>query len=73
MKIAESFPSPGDEKITKGLAHCEERPAPYVMTNKKCAIFSNSVAETRITERDIYPMIKKKTFEKRSIKICQFL
>jgi hypothetical protein len=43
MKIAESFPLPGDEKITKGLAHCEERPAPYVIADEKCAIFSNSV------------------------------
>jgi hypothetical protein len=43
MKLAESFPSPGDEKITKGLAHCEERPSPYVTTDEKCAIFSNSV------------------------------
>jgi hypothetical protein len=42
MKIAESFPSPGDEKITKGLADCEKHPAPYVITDKKCAIFSNS-------------------------------
>jgi hypothetical protein len=43
IKIAESFTSPGDEKITKGLAHCEERPGPDVITDEKCAIFSNSV------------------------------
>jgi hypothetical protein len=24
-----------------GLAHCEERPALYVITDEKCAIFSN--------------------------------
>jgi hypothetical protein len=40
-----SFPLPDDEKITKGLAHCEERPAPYVTTNEKCVIFSNSAAK----------------------------
>jgi hypothetical protein len=34
---------PDDEKITKALAHCDERPAPYVITDEKCAIFSNSV------------------------------
>jgi hypothetical protein len=43
IKIAASFPSPDDEKITKGLAHSEERPAPYVIADEKCAIFSNSV------------------------------
>jgi hypothetical protein len=43
IKIAASFPSPDDGKITKGLAHCVERPAPYVIADEKCAIFSNSV------------------------------
>jgi hypothetical protein len=51
-----SFPSPGDEKITKNLAHCEERPAPYVITDEKCAIFSNSVtALTLLTKSVISP------------------
>jgi hypothetical protein len=36
-------PSFAIEKIRKVLAHCEERPAPYVTTDEKCAIFSNSV------------------------------
>jgi hypothetical protein len=45
MKLAESFPSPDDEKITKGLAHCEERPAPYVIADEKGAIFSNSAGQ----------------------------
>jgi hypothetical protein len=45
IKIASSFPLPEDEKITKALAHCDERPAPYVITDEKCAIFSNSVGK----------------------------
>jgi hypothetical protein len=50
IKIAASFPSPDDEKITKGLAHCEERPAPYVIADEKCAIFSNSEKFTNVLE-----------------------
>jgi hypothetical protein len=34
IKIAASFSLPDDEKITKGLAHCEEHPTPYVITEK---------------------------------------
>jgi hypothetical protein len=53
MKIAESFPLPDDEKITKGLAHCEERPAPYVIADEKCAIFSNSASQNNVGNRKI--------------------
>jgi hypothetical protein len=40
--MAESFPLLDEEKITKGIVHCEERPAPCAINNEKCAIFSNS-------------------------------
>jgi hypothetical protein len=37
-----------EEKITKGIVHCEERPAPGAISNEKCAIFSNSVVYLRV-------------------------
>jgi hypothetical protein len=40
--LAEKFSTCGEEKITKGIGHCKERPAPCVISNKKCATFSNS-------------------------------
>jgi hypothetical protein len=43
IEMAESFPLLDEEKITKGIVHCEERPAPNCISNEKCAIFSNSV------------------------------
>jgi hypothetical protein len=47
IKIAKSFTSCEEEKITKALVHWEERLAPYVITDEKCAIFSNSVGDAR--------------------------
>jgi hypothetical protein len=41
--MAEKFSSCDEENIAKGLGHCEERPAPCVISNEKCAVFSNSV------------------------------
>jgi hypothetical protein len=43
IEIAESFSSHDEEKITKGLAHCEERQATMIADNEKVYIFSNSV------------------------------
>jgi hypothetical protein len=58
--MAEKFSSCDEEKITKGLGHCEEGPAPCVISNEKCAVFSNSVSistlpisEQPISERPI--------------------
>jgi hypothetical protein len=44
IEMAESFSAHDDEKITKEIVHCEERPAPCNISNEKCTIFSNSVA-----------------------------
>jgi hypothetical protein len=42
IEMAESVPLDDEEKITKDLAHWEERPAPQVADSEKVYIFSNS-------------------------------
>jgi hypothetical protein len=49
IQMAESFPSDDAEKITKGLAYWEERPAPQVADSEKVYIFSNSAGRQRVT------------------------
>jgi hypothetical protein len=41
--MAEKFSLCDEENITKGFCLSEERPAPCVISNEKCAVFSNSV------------------------------
>jgi hypothetical protein len=68
--MAEKFSSCPEENITKGLGHCEERPAPCVISNEKCAVFSNSVEKTIPDGSTIYVRAERNFMELIFAKFC---